>query len=115
LPRRTAAIRRHARTGPTCGRARKSPHGRASGATALPAGQVEFLDEAAGFLHEPCLREVAERRLPGLVAEAESTGGYRWTNGDGAFNPGLFLGLSSVGYSMLRRVAPALPNPLIWG
>ena len=71
------------------------------------------LDEAAGFLHEPCLREVAERRLPGLVAEAESTGGYRWTNGDGAFNPGLFRGLSGVGYSMLRRVAPALPNPLI--
>ena len=77
-------------------------------------GRIEFLAEAARFLADPALDDDAERRQLGVAADAQANGDYRWTHGDAAFNPGLFRGLAGVGYSMLRRVSPELPNVLVW-
>ena len=74
-------------------------------------GAVEFLAEAAAFVPDARLAEEAERRLLDLVADAEASGHYRWSHADAAFNPGFFAG---VGYTMLRRVSPDLPNVLVW-
>ncbi len=77
-------------------------------------GAVEFLCEAADSLQRGDLRDVAARRLMAVVTEAAANGDYRWNSGKRQFNLGLFRGLAGVGYTLLRRVNPLLPNVLVW-
>lgn len=77
-------------------------------------GNIEFLDEAGIFLNNRDLRNEAEQRVLRIVAEAKRTGDYRWGGGEKQFNLGLFRGLAGIGYTMLRRISPNIPNVLIW-
>ena len=77
-------------------------------------GSIEFLWEAGGVLGRNDLREQASQRLLSVVETARSSGDYRWTSGTSRFNLGLFRGIAGVGYTVLRRVEPSLPNVLIW-
>ncbi len=77
-------------------------------------GSVEFFCEAASTLGRSDLRELALQRLTDVLATAASSGDYRWNNGNGQFNLGLFRGCSGVGYTALRRVDDSLANVLIW-
>jgi type 2 lantibiotic biosynthesis protein LanM len=58
--------------------------------------------------------DLASRRLMAVIEAARRNGDYLWNAGSRRFNPGLFRGLAGVGYSILRRVDPSLPNVLIW-
>lgn len=78
-------------------------------------GGIEFLSEAGRYLHEPALRRLAAARMSETVTEADQEGGYLWDIGDQAVNVGLFRGISGVGYTLLRQIAPNLPNILVWG
>lgn len=63
----------------------------------------------------PHLHAEAERRARCILAEAERAGDYRWDGSGGKqLNLGLFRGLAGIGYTMLRRVSPTLPNVLTW-
>jgi len=77
-------------------------------------GSVEFVCEAADALERPGLRSEAAGKLAAVVRAAQSTGDYRWNSGERRFNLGLFRGIAGVGYTLLRRCNPALPNVLIW-
>ncbi|MGH8798037.1 MAG: type 2 lanthipeptide synthetase LanM [Caldimonas sp.] len=77
-------------------------------------GNIEFLDEAGIFLNDRELRDEAARRLLCMATAAQRAGDYRWGGGEKRFNLGLFRGLAGVGYTMLRRLSPNLPNVLIW-
>jgi type 2 lantibiotic biosynthesis protein LanM len=77
-------------------------------------GNIEFLDEAGIFLNDRDLRDEAEQRVLRIITEAKRTGDYRWGGGEKQFNLGLFRGLAGVGYTMLRRISPNIPNVLIW-
>lgn len=78
-------------------------------------GSIEFLCEAGDVLGRDDLREVASRRLLSVIETARSRGDYRWTGGTTSrFNLGLFRGIAGVGYTVLRRIEPSLPNVLIW-
>ncbi len=77
-------------------------------------GGIEFLCEAGDVLRRRDLRELAAQRLLGLLQRAAAAGDYRWNNGRRQFNLGLFRGLAGIGYTLLRRLDPALPNVLIW-
>ena len=57
---------------------------------------------------------LAARRLAAVLADAASSGDYRWNSGKRQFNLGLFRGLAGVGYTLLRRLDRSLPNVLIW-
>lgn len=76
-------------------------------------GSVEFFCEAADALNRDDLRDLASRRLRAIMESATLAGDYRWNAGKRQFNLGLFRGLSGVGYTLLRRVDPSLPNVLI--
>lgn len=77
-------------------------------------GSVEFFCEAGNALGRSDLRELAARRLAGLLDASHAVGDYRWNSGARRFNLGLFRGLAGVGYTSLRRVEASLPNVLIW-
>ena len=82
-------------------------------------GRIEFMCEAAGVLKRSDLRELAARRLTAVLQRAAATGDYRWNAGKRQFNPGLFRGLSGIGYTLLRQASllegnTSLPNVLIW-
>jgi type 2 lantibiotic biosynthesis protein LanM len=77
-------------------------------------GNVEFLYEAARALGRDELAETASRRLSAVLQTAAAAGDYRWNSGIRRFNLGLFRGLAGVGYTLLRRLDPSLPNVLIW-
>lgn len=77
-------------------------------------GSIEFLLEAADVLSRTDLRDTATQRLLAVAQTARSSGSYRWNGGISRFNLGLFRGIAGVGYTMLRRVDPSLPNVLIW-
>ncbi|MFN3350498.1 type 2 lanthipeptide synthetase LanM family protein, partial [Pseudorhodoplanes sp.] len=77
-------------------------------------GSVEFVCEAADALERPDLRSEAAGKLAAVVRAAQSAGDYRWNSGERRFNLGLFRGIAGVGYTLLRRCNPALPNVLIW-
>jgi lantibiotic modifying enzyme len=76
-------------------------------------GGVEFLCEAAQA-GRPDLGELAMQRLAVVLETAATAGDYRWNSGSRQFNLGLFRGLAGVGYTLLRRIDPLLPNVLIW-
>ncbi|WP_051465235.1 type 2 lanthipeptide synthetase LanM family protein [Mycobacterium genavense] len=77
-------------------------------------GSIEFLWEAADVLRRTDLRDTATQRLLAVAQTARSSGSYRCNGGISRFNLGLFRGIAGVGYTMLRRVDPSLPNVLIW-
>jgi type 2 lantibiotic biosynthesis protein LanM len=77
-------------------------------------GNIEFFCEAGRALERTDICDLAARRLLAVVQDAKSTGDYRWNIGSRRFNLGLFRGLAGVGYTVLRRVDPELPNVLIW-
>jgi len=78
-------------------------------------GVGELLTEAGRTLGRPDLQAQAARRLTGIVDAAEAAGSFAWNAGGDDENLGFFRGLSGVGYTLLRHVAPErLPNVLIW-
>ncbi len=77
-------------------------------------GSIEFLAEAGDVLGRPDLGDRATRHLQAVLRTARVTGEYRFSSGTGRFNLGLFRGIAGIGYTMLRRVDPSLPNVLIW-
>ncbi len=77
-------------------------------------GNVELLRETATVLGRPDLRQLANQRLGGTIAAANQSGGFRWGGGEDPHNLGFFRGLSGMGYTLLRQIAPdILTNVLI--
>jgi lantibiotic modifying enzyme len=52
--------------------------------------------------------------LAQVIATRHEQGDYAWNAGGFGFNLGLFRGLSGVGYTILRKLDPQLPNVLLW-
>jgi type 2 lantibiotic biosynthesis protein LanM len=77
-------------------------------------GGVEFLCEAADRVSGREIGELALQRLTAVLDRSAASGDYRWNSGNRRFNLGLFRGLAGVGYTILRRLDPSLPNVLIW-
>ena len=77
-------------------------------------GTIEFLAEASELLNQPALGHLSDQRLAQIIANRHEQGNYVWNAGSTAFNLGLFRGLSGVGYTILRKLDPQLPNILIW-
>jgi lantibiotic modifying enzyme len=77
-------------------------------------GGIEFLCEAANGVGGDDIGELALRRLTAVLDGSEASGDYRWNSGSRRFNLGLFRGLAGIGYTLLRRLDPSLPNVLIW-
>jgi len=77
-------------------------------------GGIEFLCEAGERMDTREIGALAARRLAAVLADAASSGDYRWNSGKRQFNLGLFRGLAGVGYTLLRRLDRSLPNVLIW-
>ena len=77
-------------------------------------GTIEFLSEAGRVLGDTSLTALSDLRLAEIYANRQSTGDYKWTAGGTEFNLSLFRGVAGVGYTMLRRLDPALPNILVW-
>jgi lantibiotic modifying enzyme len=77
-------------------------------------GTIEFLAEAGEMLKQPSLGELSDQRLAQIIANRQEQGDYAWNAAGTAFNLGLFRGLSGVGYTILRKLDPQLPNVLIW-
>jgi len=77
-------------------------------------GSIEFLAEAGKTLNQPTLGQLSDQRLAQIIASRHEHGDYVWNAGGTAFNLGLFRGLSGVGYTILRKLDPRLPNILMW-
>lgn len=77
-------------------------------------GSIEFLSEAGDVLGDETLHDRAAQWLSSVVLSAQQRGTYRWGSGTSQFNLGLFRGVAGAGYTSLRRVAPTLPNVLLW-
>jgi lantibiotic modifying enzyme len=77
-------------------------------------GTIEFLAEAGEALSQPSLGHLSDQRLAQIIANSREQGDYSWNAGGTGFNLGLFRGLSGVGYTILRKLDPQLPNVLLW-
>jgi lantibiotic modifying enzyme len=77
-------------------------------------GTIEFLGEAGQALNQPSLGHLSDQRLAQIIANSREQGDYSWNAGGTGFNLGLFRGLSGVGYTILRKLDPQLPNVLLW-
>jgi lantibiotic modifying enzyme len=78
-------------------------------------GNIEMLIGAARELEDRSLNALAVSRVKQVMKIALNRGRYGWRVGGDNENLGLFLGLSGVGYSLLRIVAPEkVPNVLLW-
>ncbi len=77
-------------------------------------GTIDFLAEAGQLLGQPTLSDLSDQRLAQVIASRHEQGDYAWNAGGSAFNLGLFRGLSGVGYTILRKLDPQLPNILLW-
>lgn len=77
-------------------------------------GTIEFLAEASDALNQPTLGHLSDQRLAQIIANRHEQGDYAWNAGGTGFNLGLFRGLSGVGYTILRKLDPRLPNVLMW-
>ena len=77
-------------------------------------GSIEFLKEAGTLLDDEQLHQLADQRLKEVVSNKYEGGSYALGVGSTQFNLGFFRGLSGVGYTLLRRINPGLPNVLIW-
>jgi lantibiotic modifying enzyme len=65
-------------------------------------------------LNQPSLGQLSDQRLAQIIANRHEHGDYLWNAGNTRFNLGLFRGLSGVGYTILRKLDPRLPNVLMW-
>jgi lantibiotic modifying enzyme len=77
-------------------------------------GGIEFLCESADSMGGDEIGVLALRRLTAVLSGPVANGDYRWNSGNRRFNLGLFRGLAGIGYTLLRRLNPSLPNILIW-
>ena len=77
-------------------------------------GTIEFLAEAGEVLKQPSLGQLSDQRLAQIIANRHEHGDYMWNAGSKVFNLGLFRGLSGVGYTILRKLDPQLPNIMMW-
>jgi hypothetical protein len=77
-------------------------------------GTIEFLAEASEVLNQPALGHLSDQRLAQIITNRHEQGDYDWDAGGTAFNLGLFRGLSGVGYTIVRKLDPSLPNVLMW-
>ena len=77
-------------------------------------GTIDFLAEAGQLLGQPTLSDLSDQRLAQVIATRHEQGDYAWNAGGFGFNLGLFRGLSGVGYTILRKLDPQLPNVLLW-
>jgi len=77
-------------------------------------GSIEFLNEAGQLLGDQDITSLANQRLAEIFSTRQEKGDYSWPVGSTEFNLGLFRGLSGVGYTLLRKLNPNLPNVLIW-
>ena len=77
-------------------------------------GTIELLAEAGKLFNQPALGHLSDQRLAQIIANRQEQGDYAWNAGGTAFNLGLFRGLSGVGYTILRKLDPRLPNVLMW-
>lgn len=77
-------------------------------------GSIEFLSEAGNILNNQTLLSLSEERLSEVINYKKINHTYSWAAGDTSINVGLFRGLSGVGYTILRKLNPSLPNILIW-
>jgi len=73
------------------------------------AGKIDFLVEASLALGRPDLLEEARRKAGAVIARKRRNGHYLLHGGDGGalFNPSFFQGISGIGYTLLRCVAPS--------
>ncbi len=78
-------------------------------------GNAELLMEAARTLGQDGLTIEASARICNVLIAAEKVGHFGWDVGGDNENLGFFRGLSGVGYTLLRCLAPGtIPNVLIW-
>jgi len=77
-------------------------------------GSIEFLNEAGQLLSNQDISSLANQRLAEIFSDRQAKGDYSWPVGGTEFNLGLFRGVSGVGYTLLRKLNPNLPNVLIW-
>jgi type 2 lantibiotic biosynthesis protein LanM len=80
-------------------------------------GRAEILLEAARALSRPDLQDAGRRLAAAVLARREEAGGYRFDEElQGAVsNPGFFMGVSGIGYCMLRQGFPdELPCVHLW-
>lgn len=77
-------------------------------------GSIEFLNEAGKIFEDAEIASLADSRLMAVIEASHEKGAYSWNAGNTQFNLGLFRGLSGVGYTLLRKIDPQIPNVLIW-
>jgi lantibiotic modifying enzyme len=78
-------------------------------------GNIELLADAGRTLGQDDLVAQASARLRDVLNAAGRNGVFRWNAGEDNENLGFYRGLSGVGYTLLRQLAPeTLPNVLIW-
>ncbi len=77
-------------------------------------GTIEFLAQAGDLLNQSTLAKLSDERLAQIIANRHEQGDYTWNAGGTVFNLGLFRGLAGVGYTIMRKLDPQLPNVLIW-
>ena len=78
-------------------------------------GNIELLADAGRTLGRDNLVAQASARVRSILDAAERSGMFRWNAGKDSENLGFYRGLSGVGYTLLRQLAPeTLPNILIW-
>ena len=92
----------------------KDNGGRNSGLCCGDSGHIEFLAVAAAKLERTDLMIAAQKRSDTLIDTWNNTRDLRWIGGTSAGNPGLFQGLSGVGFGALRAAGYQLPSPLAW-
>lgn len=78
------------------------------------AGHLEFLSLAGARLRRHDLLDAARQHSNTLSARWSNHQDFRWNGGTKAFNPGLFQGLSGIGFASLRAGGSDTPSPLIW-
>lgn len=76
------------------------------------SGNIIFLKEAGSLLLNENLVYLADRRLLGIIGSRQVNGGYKFGGLPERYNPGLFRGISGIGYTVLRKIDPSLPNIL---
>lgn len=76
---------------------------------------IEFLLSAGESLNRPELRSQARSRMAMIIERAQKSGHYNCVNErvQDVFSPGLFYGVSGIGYEILRLIAPEKTEPVL--
>jgi type 2 lantibiotic biosynthesis protein LanM len=79
-------------------------------------GRLESMTVAADLLDRPDLAAIAGSTASAVVARARSSGKYRLPGAlPGDLSPGLFTGISGIGYQLLRLAEPQqVPSVMLW-